>query len=227
MMKAYMFYIRYRLYIGLIFLALALVCHIGLGWSFWEAFLLYLIAVLSIVTHFLIGPLSVLKYEMESGSMEGAIKVLNTIKFPNLLIKPVRSGYYMFKGQMDMANQNFESAEENLKKGKHLMDNTSGMFGEQMKEAKGANNLQLGMIALQKNDFKKAEGHIRQALKDGLTDKESKAMALLQMCQIMMNRREFRAAKDFFKRAKAEKPTTKEIVEQIKEMEKYINRMPG
>ncbi len=227
MMKVYLVIIRYRLYIGILFLALALMCHLGLGWSFWEAFLLYFIAIICIVTHFLIGPLSVLKQEMESGSMEGAVKVLNSIKFPNLLIKPVRSGYYMFKGQMEMANQNFDAAELNLKKGKDLMDNTSGMFGEQMKDAKGANNLQLGMIAMQKGDFKKAEGHIRQSLQDGLTDKESKAMALLQMCQIMVNRRQFKAAKEFFKRAKAEKPTTKEIVDQIKEMEKYISRMPG
>jgi hypothetical protein len=43
----------------------------------------------------------------------------------------------------------------------------------------------------------------------------------------MMNKREFRAAKDFFRRAKALKPTTKEIVSQIKEIEKYISRIPG
>jgi tetratricopeptide (TPR) repeat protein len=224
-MKAYLFFIRYRLIIGIIILGLAIWGH--MAWGFWGAFLLYLIAIISIVTHFIIGPLSVLKHEMENGSMEGAVKVLNGIWFPNLLIKPVRSGYYMFKGQMDMVNQNFDGAEQNLKKGKELMANSSGIFGEQMKEAKGANNLQLGMLAMQKNDFKKAEGHIRQALSDGLYDSDSKAMAFLQMCNIMMNRRQFKAAKDFFKKAKAEKTTQKEIIAQIKEMEKYISRIPG
>jgi len=43
----------------------------------------------------------------------------------------------------------------------------------------------------------------------------------------MMNKREFRAAKDFFSRAKKLKPTTKQIVDQIKQLEKYITRIPG
>jgi hypothetical protein len=47
------------------------------------------------------------------------------------------------------------------------------------------------------------------------------------MCSIMMNKREFRAAKDFFRKAKALKPTTPQIVDQIKQIEKYISRIPG
>jgi hypothetical protein len=47
------------------------------------------------------------------------------------------------------------------------------------------------------------------------------------MCSLMMNKREFRAAKDFFRKAKALKPTTPQIVDQIKQIEKYIARMPG
>jgi hypothetical protein len=42
-----------------------------------------------------------------------------------------------------------------------------------------------------------------------------------------MNKREFRAAKDYFRKAKACKPTQKQTVDQIKEVEKYISRMPG
>jgi hypothetical protein len=60
-----------------------------------------------------------------------------------------------------------------------------------------------------------------------LPDKENQAAAYLQMCSLMMNKREFRAAKDFFRKAKALKPTTPQIVEQIKEIQKYISRMPG
>jgi len=52
-------------------------------------------------------------------------------------------------------------------------------------------------------------------------------MANLQMCQIMMQKREFRSAKDFFRKAKAEKPTSKQVLDQIKQIEKYITRMPG
>ena len=100
-------------------------------------------------------------------------------------------------------------------------------LGSPMKEAEGANKLQLGMMALQKGDWKQGESYIRAAIRVGIPDKESMAVANLQMCQIMMNKREFRAAKDFFRRAKAQKPTTKQVLDQIKEIEKYISRIPG
>ena len=56
---------------------------------------------------------------------------------------------------------------------------------------------------------------------------ENNAAAYLQLCSIMMNKREFRAAKDYFRKAKSFKPTTPQIVDQIKQIEKYITRMPG
>ena len=83
------------------------------------------------------------------------------------------------------------------------------------------------MIAMQKGNFKQGESYIRQAIRKGLPDKENEAAAYLQMCNIMMNKREFSAAKDFFKKTKALKPTSPEIVKQIKEIEKYITRIPG
>lgn len=222
-MKFYNIYIKYRLYIGLLCLAAGIYVNITSG--FWAAFLLHLIGVISIFGHFFFGPLRLIQTELESGNMEGAEKILGSIWFPNLLFKPIRSVYYTLKGNLAMYKQDFETAETNLKKGQSLMGGKN--YGMPMQEASGANNLQLGMLALQKNDLKKAESHIRQALRDGLPDKENRAVAFLQMSSIMMNRREFRAAKDFFKKAKAEKPETKEIVDQIKQMEKYISRMPG
>jgi Tfp pilus assembly protein PilF len=96
-----------------------------------------------------------------------------------------------------------------------------------MKEAEGASLLQMGMISMQKNDLKKAESLIRSAISKGLPDKENQAAAYLQMCSIMMTKREFRSAKDFFRKTKALKPTTPQIVDQIKQIEKYITRMPG
>jgi Tfp pilus assembly protein PilF len=87
--------------------------------------------------------------------------------------------------------------------------------------------LQMGMLAMQKNDLRQAENYIRQALRKGLPDKENEAAAYLQMCSIMMNKREFRAAKDFFRKSKALKPTTPQIIDQIKQIEKYISRIPG
>jgi len=216
--------IKYRLWLGIVLLALAIYTNTQAG--FWPSFILYLLAVIAIVGHFLFGPMRLIQSHMEQGDMEGSKKVLDAIWFPGLLIKPVRSVYYTIKGNLDMVNQNYESAEKNLKKSNELMGNSSLMQG-QMKQAEGANKLQLGMLAIQKGDMKQGESYIRQAIRAGLPDSENNAAAYLQLCSIMMNKREFRAAKDYFRKAKGFKPTTPQIVDQIKQIEKYITRMPG
>ena len=216
-MKFYSLLIRYRLQLGILLLIIGIVVNIYSG--FWPAFPAYLIGLILIAGHFFIGPLRLIQEHMEAGDMDGAQKVLNSIKFPNLLYKPIRSAYFTIKGQLAMMNQDFDTAEASMKKGLDL--------GTPIKEVEGANLLQIGMIALQKGNFKQGESYIRQALRKGLPDKENEAAANLQMCNIMMNKREFRAAKDFFRKTKALKPTNPELVKQIKEIEKYINRIPG
>lgn len=216
-MKFYTWLIRYRLLVGIALLVLGGVTNYFAG--FWPAFPLYLVGVILIAGHFFFGPLRLIQEHMEAGDMEGASKIINSIKYPNLLYKPIRSVYFTLKGNLAMMNQDFDSAELNMKKGLDL--------GMPMKEAEGASLLQMGMLSMQKNDLKKAESYIRSALRKGLPDKENQAAAYLQMCSLMMNKREFRAAKDFFRKAKALKPKTPQIVDQIKEIEKYISRIPG
>ena len=216
-MKFYNILIKYRLPIGLVLLALG--GYVNYSASFWPAFPLYLVGVILIAGHFFFGPLRLIQDYMESGDMDGAEKVLSSIKYPNLLYKPIRSVYYTLKGNIAMMKQDFSGAETNMRKGLDL--------GMPMKEAEGASLLQMGMLMMQKNDLKQGESYIRQALRKGLPDKENEAAAYLQMCSIMMNKREFRAAKDFFRKAKALKPTTPQIVDQIKQLEKYITRIPG
>jgi tetratricopeptide (TPR) repeat protein len=216
--------IKYRLWLGIVILALAIFTNIQT--SFWPSFILYLLAVILIAGHFLFGPMRLIQSHMEQGDIEGSKKVLNSIWFPGLLIKPVRSVYYTVKGNLDMVNQDYTSAEKNLKKSNELMSSSTLMQG-QMKQAEGANKLQLGMLAVQKGDMKQGESYIRQAIRAGLPDNENNAAAYLQLCSIMMNKREFRAAKEFFRKAKSYKPTTPQIVDQIKQIEKYITRMPG
>ncbi|MGC4235339.1 MAG: hypothetical protein QM594_20375 [Niabella sp.] len=216
-MKAYTFLIRYRLIIGIILIVLGVVTNFSAG--FWPAFPLYLIAAILIFSHFFFGPLRLIQEHMENGDMEGAEKVLNSIQFPNLLYKPIRSVYYTLKGNIAMSKQDFDSAETMMKKGLDL--------GMPVKEAEGASMLQMGMLAMQKGNIKQGESYIRQAIRKGLPDKENEAAAYLQMCSIMMNKREFRAAKDFYRKAKACNPTTPQIVDQLKEIGKYISRMPG
>jgi tetratricopeptide (TPR) repeat protein len=216
-MKFYNLIIKYRFVLSLVALALAILVNIQSG--FWPAFVLYLLAAIGLFSHFFIGPLRLIQEPMEQGNMEEVEKIINSIWFPNLLFKPIRSTYYTLKGNIAMMKQDFDAAEKHLKK--------SSEIGAPMPEAEGANKLQLGMMALQKGDFKNGESYIRAAIRAGIPDKESEAVAYLSMCQIFMNKREFRAAKDFFRRAKACKPKTKQVVDQIKELESYISRIPG
>ncbi len=216
-MKFFNIIIKYRLLLGATFLVAAII--VNLETSFWPSFILYLIAVVLIVGHFLFGPMRLIQGYMESGDMEGAEKVINSIKFPGLLIKPVRSVYFTLKGNLAMVKQDYDSAETHMKKSLSL--------GSPMKEAEGANQLQLGMLSMQKGNIKEAEKYIRQAIRSGLPDKENQAAAWLQLSSIMINKREYRAAKEYFRKVKALKPTTPQIVDQVKQMEKYISRMPG
>ena len=217
-MKFYNWLIKYRLYIGIALIVAGLIMNLTIS-GFWPVFPLYLVGIILIAGHFFFGPLRLIQEHLESGNVEEAQKIVNSIKFPNLLYKPIRSVYYTLKGNLAMMNQDFDTAEINMKKGLDL--------GMPMKEAEGASMLQMGMLAMQKNDLRQAESYIRGAIRKGLPDKENQAAAYLQMCSLMMNKREFRAAKDFFRKAKALKPTTPQIVDQIKQIEKYISRIPG
>jgi tetratricopeptide (TPR) repeat protein len=210
--------IKYRLWLGIVILGLAIFTHMQT--SFWPSFILYLIAVVMIAGHFLFGPMRLIQGYMEEGDIEGAKKVVNAIWFPGLLIKPVRSVYYTIKGNLAMVDQDYEGAEA-------LMKKSLSLGGTMTKQAEGPNKLQLGMLCIQRGDMKQGESYIRQAIRAGLPDSENNAAAYLQLCSIMMNKREFRAAKDYFRKAKSFKPTTPQIVDQIKQIEKYITRMPG
>lgn len=211
--------IKYRLWIGLVLLALAI--FVNIQTSFWPSFIIYLVAVILIAGHFLFGPMRLIQTAMEEGDMVAAKKIVDSIQFPGLLIKPIRSVYYTLQGNLAMVNQDFDNAEKMMKKGLALGG------GALTKQAEGPNKLQLGMLSMQKGDMKQAETYIRQAIRAGLPDKENESAAYLQLCSIMMNKREFRAAKDYFRKAKGLKPTTPQIVDQIKQIEKYITRMPG
>ena len=211
--------IKYRLWLGIFLLALAI--FVNYQTSFWPSFILYLLGVVLLVGHFLFGPMRLIQSYMEEGDMVGAKKVVDGIMFPALLIKPMRSVYYTLKGNLAMVDQNFDEAEKHMKKSLSLGG------GALTKQAEGPNKLQLGMLAMQKGNMKEGESYIRQAIRAGLPDNENNAAAYLQLCSIMMNKREYRAAKEYFRKAKGFKPSTPQIVDQIKQIEKYITRMPG
>ena len=87
--------------------------------------------------------------------------------------------------------------------------------------------LQLGSLAYKKGNMKEAYEHLRKAVKAGLPDADSSATAYLQLSSICMQRRDFRGTKFYYARAKAAKPKSEQIVEQLNEMKKYISRIPG
>jgi len=218
-MKFYNLIIKYRFWLSLLLIAVGIILNATGQVGFWAMFPLYLIGFIGLLSHFLIGPLRLVQKPMEEGNLEEVQKIIDSVWFPGMLIKPVRSTYFTLKGNLAMMNKDYDEAEKHLKK--------SSSIGSAMPEAEGANKLQLGMMAMQRGDMRSGEGYLRAALKMGIPDNESKAVANLGMCQIMMNKREFRAAKDYFRKAKACNPTTPEVVSQIKEIQKYISRVPG
>lgn len=216
-MKAFNLFIRYRLPLGIVLLLGGIALGLSVGW--WEAAIVLVLAVVCIVTHFLFGPMRLVQEAVEAGDVETAMAIMNRITFPKLLYKPIRSVYYFMQSNLAMYHQDLDKAETAVKQ--------SIKSGSPMKEYEGMQYFQLGTIAYQKNDTKSADQNLKKALRLGLPDKENTAAALLTLCSIAMSRRDFKVAKDYFRRAKAQKPTTEQIVGQIREMDKYISRMPG
>ncbi len=211
------FIVLYRLPLAVLFIAGGILLGIKVTW--WLGWLPIFIAVLMVVAHFMVGPVTLMQRYIESGDVEGAQKLIAKVKYPNLLFKPIRSAYYMLKANFSTMNQDLDSAEAELRKGLE-----SGMDD---KDAKGMAYLQLGMIAAQKGNMKDSYEHLRKAVQAGLPDADSTATAYLQLAGICMQRRNFTGAKNYYAKAKAAKPKGEQIVEQLNEMKKYMSRIPG
>jgi tetratricopeptide (TPR) repeat protein len=192
---------------------------LGFKVTWWIAWIPFLAAILMVVAHFMVGPMTLLQGYMEAGDMEGAQKLLGRVKNPKWLYKPLRSSYYMLRGQLSATTDDLDKAEADFKQ--------SLAAGMTEKGAEGTAYLQLGSIAAKKGNTKEAYDNLRQAVKLGLPDKDSEAMAYLQLSNLSLNRRDFRGAKMYFTRAKSCKATNAQVVEQLKEMAKYMARIPG
>ena len=96
-MKPYNLLIKYRLYLGIVLILGGVAVNFAA--SFWPAFPLYFVGLILVLGHFFFGPLRLIQEYLEGGDIEGAEKILNSIKFPRLLYKPIRSVYYTFKRQ--------------------------------------------------------------------------------------------------------------------------------
>lgn len=208
-----------RLFVAAALIALGFWLGFGMYGGWWIAWLPFLIAVLMVVAHFLIGPMTLIQKYVEEGDMDGAQKLLEKVKYPNLLYKPVRSSYYMLRANVSTMSDDLDKAEADLRK--------SLESGMPEKEFEGTAYLQLGSIALKKGNNKEAFEYLKKAVKLGLPDKENEAAAYLQLSGLSMQRRDFRSAKNYFAKAKSLKPKNEQIVAQINEMNKHMARIHG
>lgn len=211
------FLVFYRLPIAVVLIGLGI--YFGIVVSWWLGWLPIFIALLVITAHFMAGPVTLIQRYIEMGDVEGAQKLITRVKRPKLLYKPIRSAYYMLKANFSTMNEDFDTAESELRAGLAT--------GGDDKEFQGTALLQLGSINFRKGNLKEAYANLRQAVKAGLPDADSNATAYLQLCSICVQRRDFRGAKFYYSRAKSAKPKNEQILEQLNEMKQYISRIPG
>lgn len=217
-MKFLRFYILYRLQFIVALIGLGILAHLYLDPI--TAWICYILAAVSLMLYFMMGTMRLVQEAVTEGDVERAKVYLDKIKFPRLLFKPIRSGYYILQSNLSMATNDLDKAEVNIRKSLKIKSKIVG-------DMEGANLMQLGFIELKKGNSKQARLHLMEAIKVGIPDKESLAATHLQLCNIEAQRMQYKIAKQHFKKAKDLKPKTEEIVSQIKALEKQISRMPG
>jgi tetratricopeptide (TPR) repeat protein len=218
MMKVLRFYIIYRLPIILVLITLGVLSHVYDDAI--TAWILYILAFFSLLLYFMMGSMRLVQEAVTEGDVDLARKYLKMIKFPRLLLKPVRSGYYMLSSNLALASDNLADAENNIRKS---LNTKSKLIGDM----EGANLMQLGFIQLKKGNVKEARQTLLSAIKAGINDKESLAAVYLQLSNIELQRKQNKIGKEYFRKAKALKPKTEELVKQIQMMDKNISRLPG
>jgi tetratricopeptide (TPR) repeat protein len=218
MMKVLRFYILYRLPIIAVLIALGVVCH------YYDdpitAWICYILAFISLLLYFMMGTMRLVQEAVQEGDVDLAKKYLAQIRFPRLLLKPVRSGYYMLASNLALASDNLSDAEDHIRKS---LKTKSKLVGD----IEGTNLMQLGFIQLKKGNVKEARQNLMAAVKAGIPDKESLAAVYLQLSNIEIQRKQNKVGKEYFRKAKALKPKTEELVKQIQMMDKNISRLPG
>jgi tetratricopeptide (TPR) repeat protein len=211
------YYVLYRFYAAIALIGIGIIIHITVHKGGQWAWIFYTLGLGTVLWDIFIGPMLYLQKLVTDGDVDGAKDILNSIKFPNLLIKPVRQGYYMLKSNFDMASQNLDDAEANIRKS---LATKSSLAPQQ----EGISYLQLGAIAMQKADYKEALKNIKIALQKGLPDDDNKATAYLQLCSLYAQRKEIKVAKEYLRRANACKIKNDEIKKQLKDINKQMAR---
>ena len=87
-MKFYNLLIKYRFWLGLLSIVLAITVNVVSG--FWPSFILYFIGIIALFTHFFIGPLRLIQEPMQNGDTAEVERILSSVWYPSLLYKPIR-----------------------------------------------------------------------------------------------------------------------------------------
>jgi tetratricopeptide (TPR) repeat protein len=218
MMKVLKFYILYRLPITVLLIGLGV---LGIVYkdpiSAWICFSL---AFVSLLLYFMMGTMRLVQEAVSEGDVDQAMVYLKMIKFPRLLLKPIRAGYYMLQSNLSLASNDLNTAEASIRKS---LNTKSSLVGD----VKGTNLMQLGFIQLKKGNAKEARATLLEAIKAGIPDNDSQAAVYLQLASLEIQRNQNKVGKEYFRRAKALKPKAAEIVDQLKQMEKHVARIPG
>jgi hypothetical protein len=217
-MKFLRFYILYRLPIIIVLAGLGALAHYYKDPI--TAWICYILAFISLLLYFLMGTMRLVQEAVSDGEVDKAMKYIKMIKFPRLLLKPIRSGYYMLQSNLSLATDDLASAESSIRKS---LKTKSKMVGD----VTGTNLMQLGFIQLKQGKTKEARQTLMDAVKAGIPDKDSMAAVYLQLCSIEIQRKQNKIGKEYFRKAKALKPKADEIVKQLNMMEKNIHRLPG
>lgn len=217
-MKVLRFYILYRLPIIFVLIALGIIANIYHDAI--SAWICYVLAGISLLLYFMVGTMRLVQEAVTEGDVEAAARYMKQIKFPRLLFKPIRSGYYMLQSNLALATDDFTNAEASIRKS---LKTKSSIVGD----VKGANLMQLGFIQLKKGNAKEARLTLLEAVKAGIPDKESLAATYMQLCSLEIQRHQNKIAKEYFRKAKDLKPKSEELVKQIQMMQKNISRLPG
>jgi hypothetical protein len=184
------------------------------------AWICYILAFISLLLYFMMGTMRLVQEAVSEGDVDQALVYIKKIKFPRLLLKPIRSGYYMLQSNLSLASDDLTTAETNIRKS---LKTKSSIVGD----VQGTNLMQLGFIQLKQGKTKEARLTLIDAVKAGIPDKESMAAVYLQLCSIEIQRKQNKVGKEYFRKAKALKPKSEEIVKQLTMMEKNIARLPG
>jgi hypothetical protein len=218
-MKVLRFYILYRLPIIILLIVLGIMSQI-LNKDLITAWICYILAFISLLLYFMMGTMRLVQEAVSEGDVDQALVYIKKIKFPRLLLKPIRSGYYMLQSNLSLASDDLTTAETNIRKS---LKTKSSIVGD----VQGTNLMQLGFIQLKQGKTKEARLTLIDAVKAGIPDKESMAAVYLQLCSIEIQRKQNKVGKEYFRKAKALKPKSEEIVKQLTMMEKNISRLPG